>query len=374
MGENKPKNAALVTALAFHYQMLIGLEKCFLLQEGQSIWFEKDGDVSFDSPDVLESSQTEVKDYTAALTNHHENLWKTLKNWLDPKFDHSKYGALVLHTTQAFGKNTRLKDWNNKSAEERLQILKDIVSERTEDQLNDEKPSEVIKLQKTVMSSDETLLKVLGKVTLHTQADNEQDLQRLIRSRLVGIPQNNLKNYLHGLIGFVYAEANQQCWVIKYGAFSAKCEELTAHLCKRTFTFPDFSGSEATEYDIDTYRDKVFVQKITDIEHDEVVPEAVGNWLELQNSLFLELDEHVIYKEKTINYQNQLVRKFKRDYSSAELEAINTIKSSKLLYNRCTSEQPLNMGNDIPPIEYRNGLIHDVMDDDDRDLKWRVEP
>ena len=37
-------------------------------------------------------------------------------------------------------------------------------------------------------------------------------------------------------------------------------------------------------------------------------------------------------------------------------------------------EQALNMGNDIPPIEYKNGLIHDAMDDDERDLKWKVEP
>lgn len=27
-----------------------------------------------------------------------------------------------------------------------------------------------------------------------------------------------------------------------------------------------------------------------------------------------------------------------------------------------------------PPLEYKNGLIHDVMDDDEHDLQWRVEP
>jgi hypothetical protein len=84
MSGSKTKNAALTTALAFHYQMLIGLDKCFSLEDGQSVWFEKDGDVSFNSPDPLESTQTEVKDYSAALTDHHENLWKTLKNWLAP--------------------------------------------------------------------------------------------------------------------------------------------------------------------------------------------------------------------------------------------------------------------------------------------------
>jgi len=75
MSGGQTKNAALTTALAFHYQMLIGLDKCFSLEEGQAIWFEKDGDVSFLSNSVgqsSQSSQTEVKDYTAPLTDHHE--------------------------------------------------------------------------------------------------------------------------------------------------------------------------------------------------------------------------------------------------------------------------------------------------------------
>lgn len=148
MSGGQTKNAALTTAFAFHYQVLIGLDKCFSLNEGQSIWFEKDGDVSLLAPSNAQSTQTEVKDYTAPLTDHHENLWKTLKNWLAPEFDHTQYSVLVLHTTQSFGATTRLKDWNVQSAIQRLQVLKEIFKERTEEQLNAEKPSEIIRLQK----------------------------------------------------------------------------------------------------------------------------------------------------------------------------------------------------------------------------------
>lgn len=56
MSGGQTKNAALTTALAFHYQVLIGLEKCFALEEGQSIWFETDGDVSLISANALTSS------------------------------------------------------------------------------------------------------------------------------------------------------------------------------------------------------------------------------------------------------------------------------------------------------------------------------
>lgn len=374
MSNGQTKNAALTTALAFHYQVLIGLDKCFSLKENQSVWFEKDGDVSFISSNTLISTQTEVKDYAAPLTDHHENLWKTLKNWLASEFDHTQYGALVLHTTQAFGATTRLKDWNTQNVEDRLDVLKAIFAERTAEQLNAEKPTDVIKLQKAVMEVNETSLKnVLSKVTLITQADNSEVLEKQIRFKLVGIPKNNLMSYLHGLVGFVYAQATQQSWSVKYQEFSAKCEELTSLLCKKEFTFPVFSGYAASALEVELHLDKPFVQKIAEIQYHEMMPDAVGNWLELQNSLLQELDESALFRDKTICYQHQLVKKYKLAYSSAQLETTDTIKSSKLLYNKIISEHPLNMGNDIPPIEYKNGLMHDAMDDEDRDLKWKVE-
>lgn len=220
MSGDQTKNAALTTALAFHYQVLIGLDKCFSLNEDQSIWFEKDGDVSLLDPSGAQSAQTEAKDYTAPLTDHHENLWKTLKNWLAPEFDHTQYSILVLHTTQSFGAKSRLKDWNTQNAEQRLQVLKDIFGERTHEQLNAEKPSEIIRLQKTVMAANELLLKsVLFKLALFTDADNAKELEKRILARPIGIPKNNLNSYLHGLVGFVYAQATQQSWCVKFKDF-----------------------------------------------------------------------------------------------------------------------------------------------------------
>lgn len=372
--KGQTKNAALTTALAFHYQVLIGLDKCFSLEEGQSVWFEKDGDVSLLSSNASTSCQIEVKNYAAPLTDHHENLWKTLKNWLEPEFDHTQYGLLVLHTTQAFGVKTRLKDWNTQTVDQRMGVLEAIFSERKEDLLDRGKSSQIIKLQRAVMSSDKTLREnLLGKVTLFTQADNVQVLEKMIFSKLIGVSKNNLGSYLNNLVGFVYAQATQKSWVVSQHAFITKCEELTALFCKKEFTFPVFSGYEASELEIGLHQDKPFVQKIYEIEHDEMIADAVGNWLELQNSLFEELDEYPLYRDKTNVYQNQLVKKYKIAYSSAQLEAIDVIKNSKLLYNKIMGEQPLNMGNDIPPIEYKNGLLHDAMDDESRNLKWKVE-
>jgi len=373
--DGQTKNAALKTTLSFHYQVLIGLERCFSLLSGQFVWFEKDGDVSLICDDINKSSQLEVKNYADVLTDHHENLWKTLKNWMDPLFKQENYGALILHTTQSFGSTTRLKNWNTQTAEQRFEILEEIFAERTKEELEAEKPKEIVKLQKTVMETDPKIIKkVIEKVTLFTEANDADSLKNNILSKLIGIPKNNLDSYLQGLVGFVYDQANRNSWELKQTDFAAKCEELTSFYCKKEFIFPPFTGYEASELEVTQLEEKLFVKKINDIEHHDVIPEAIGNWLELQNSLIKELDEYPLYRDKTKKYQTQIIKQFNRKYSTAQLKSNDTIRDSKILYNEIIAEQPLNMGNETPPIEYKNGLMHDAMDDDGRNLKWRIEP
>lgn len=378
MNKGKTKNAALTTALAFHYQVLIGLDKCFSLEESQSVWFEKDGDVSLISPKTLESTQTEVKDYAAPLTDHHENLWKTLKNWLAPEFDHTQYGVLVLHTTQAFGATTRLKDWNSKSAEQRMQVLKDIFSERIESQLSADKPSEVIRLQKAVMedSSHEELVEVLAKVVLHVESDDLNSLKKSYSNKLSGfIPLANRQAFAEGLIGFIYEQANSLEWVIEKSAFDQKRESLTAKWGPTLFTIPDFTQRDATQEEVETFITALFAKKICDIEHESVLQEAIGDWLEFINSSIKELHGHPQYMKMVERYREQWIRSFSAKYrtSCRKQGCLTTI--SQDLYDQVISETPFGIeGYSNPDFVFRNGLIHEAMDDEKHDLKWRVEP
>ncbi|ANE56124.1 hypothetical protein [Methylomonas sp. DH-1] len=378
MSGNQTKNAVLTTALAFHYQVLIGLDKCFSLKDGQSVWFEKDGDVSLISPGVLESTQTEVKDYAAPLTDHHENFWKTLKNWLALEFNHAQYGVLVLHTTQAFGATTRLKDWNSQNGEQRLQVLKDIFSERTEAQLNAEKLSEVIKLQKAVMegSSDEELLAVLAKVVLHVESEDLNTLKNSYYNKLSGyIPIVNRQAFAEGLIGFVYEQANSTEWIIEKAEFDQKREALTAKWGPTPFTIPNFSQRDATEEEIETHITALFAQKICEIEYERVLPEAIGDWLDFINSSIEELHGHPQYMKMVERYREQWIRAFFAKYRSASRKQGSSKLISQYLYDQVISEAPFGIdGYPNPDFVFRNGLIHDAMDDEERDLKWRVEP
>ncbi|MDC4627832.1 hypothetical protein OHV62_16915, partial [Acinetobacter baumannii] len=369
------KNAALTTALAFHYQFLIGINKCFSLESDQSIFFERDGDVSVSGEKPENSVQIEVKNYADTLGDHHENFWKTLKNWLDPKFEHEKYGALVLHTTQPFGVTTRFKDWNTLDAQQRLNVLQEIYNERTKDELEAKEPKAVVTFQKKVMETDSNkLIQVIAKVNLFIEADDHEAIKRSILERPIGIPKYNRERYLEGLIGFVYSLADKKSWEVKKKDFDAKCEELTATYRKTDFTFPPFIGYEATDTEIEMHQTKLFVQKIHDIEHHSFIDEAISNYIELQNSLTEQLHEHPLYAAKTKDYQKRVIKILKINYSTAQLEAVDWLKSSKLFYNKTMVETPLPIDGHLPPIEYKNGLIHDAMDDDKKMLKWKVEP
>lgn len=378
MSGGQTKNATLSTALAFHYQALIGLDKCFSLQEEQAVWFESDGDVSLKGDSPEQSSQTEVKDYSAPLTDHHENLWNTLSNWLDPKFDHNTYGALVLHTTQAFGAKTSLKSWNTLKPEQRLKILKGIYGERTAEQLNAKSPSKIIKLQKSVMDGreDSELMALLEKVVLHTEADDLAELRLCFYRKLDGsIPKANQQAYVEGLIGFVYEQADKKKWIIEKNSFIQKRESLTARYCSSLFTIPDFTQRDATGEEIDEHITELFAQKIIEIEYSEVLPEAVGNWLEFRNSLIEELHGFPQFRVTASRYREQWIKSFAAKYRSVCRKAGDPLGNSKGLYDQVTSEQPFGIdGYPNPDFVFRNGIIHDAMDDEERDLKWKAKP
>jgi len=376
MSGGQTKNAALTTALAFHYQVLVGLEKCFSLQEGQSVWFETDGDVSVVGDDVEKASQIEVKDYSSPLTDHHENLWNTLKNWLDPKFEHEKYGVLVLHTTQAFGVTTRLKDWNTQEPAQRLKTLKDIYSERKTEDLETEKLKGIVKLQKMVMSkSDEQLQELIAKVVLHVEADSAEELRKGFCRSLDGfIPKANQQAFAEGMVGFVYEQSDKKSWIIDKNSFDQKSKSLTARFGPSPFTVPDFTLRDATDEELEQYLDARFVQKINEIEYPDVLPEAIGNWLELINSLNEELNGFPQFRNTATRYREQLIKTFNRKYSSACRKSGCSFNNSKDLYDEFISAQPFGIeGYENPDFVFRNGLIHEAMDDKESNLKWKTE-
>lgn len=377
-------SSALSTINAFHYQVLVALEKCFSSDEYNAVWIEQDGDVSVVSDSIETSEQIEVKDYSSSnLTDNHHNFWNTLKNWMDPAFNNSLYGRLILHTTQPFGKDTRLNSWNDKErAQERMNILESIFSERTQEELSAAEPSSTVKIQEYVLATENRvrLQEIIGKVVINTEACSRDSQRKELERKLDGyIPEANREVFIQALVGFVYDQTSKSKWCVTKESFNAKKEDLTARFSRKGFTFPPFSGKDASNEEVKKYRDNLFVQKIVDIDYESEIPCAVGNWLEFTNSLMSQLDKYPLYREKTKTYRNGLVKILARDYKTNCLkfktaqapEKVNDY--SQMFYGDTINKPPLKLDQDEPPMEYKNGMIHDIMNDDEMNLKWKLE-
>ncbi|KMK51926.1 hypothetical protein RO21_03625 [[Actinobacillus] muris] len=354
------KNSALITAQAFNYQNIVALEKCFEMQEGDTIYIEKDGDISHYSNNPNMRAQTEVKDVKAPLTDHHETFWKTLKNWLAPEFNHKKYKNLILHTTQSFGKKTQLSNWNDKIPQEKFQILKNIFDSSSSE-------SEIAKMQQNILNTDKSkLLEIIEKVVLITESfDKGEILNRIKSDKLLGIPENNQQVFIENLIGFIYELGNKDVWAISYRVFKEKFIDLTSRFSRKEFTFPEFKGGDATDQEITENETKVFVTKIKDIDYEEVIPSAIGNWLEFTKSLAQDLDNSPIYHDKTKKYHNELIAQ----YTGKHRQAKRNNKNPQDLYDEIINSEPLLIDNYRPPFAYRNGIMHEAMDTN-ANLKW----
>ena len=103
------------------FQFLVALDRCFEMQEGESVFIETFGDVSVlggDNPTQIES-----KCYKTDLTDLDENVWNTIHNWMRDDFPIEKFSSLFLLTTQKAGKKSEWGGWNKKGLEDKLKTL-----------------------------------------------------------------------------------------------------------------------------------------------------------------------------------------------------------------------------------------------------------
>jgi len=364
-------NSALPIARAFAYQVLVGLLKCFELEENQSILIERDGDVSKLGTSVLRSEQLEVKHYADALTDNHENLWNTISNWLKDSFDHGSYESLILFTTQSFGAKSSLIDWNTMDKEERFLALKKIH----ENSLRSGSTSNVVKLQTSIFELDENDVKdVLSKVTLCTNSNNADEIYKEIYIKLRGIPEHNREECIRSLLGFIYLNSSETNWDISNEEFNTHYEGLTSKYSENPFRFPDYVSREATTQEQADHVSSPFVKKIHEIQYTQVIPEAIGNWVDLANNLNVLLGSYPEFKEESNKYQDQLIDQFKTFHRKASRKnSPDYIRIGQDLYDEIHGLAPLPTSVQYPPsITVKNGLIHDAMEKDEG-LKWSIE-
>ena len=149
------------------------------MKENESIFIEEYGDIT------TSSEQIEVKKYEDNLTDRHPNFWNTLSNWYNPDFDIYNYDSLVLLTTQEIWKDCSFKNWNNKTVDGKIKILKDIRKKWSKDQ-------DIQKAMDAVFVDEERLRKILKKfIILDSSESSEWVIESICQKQLKWIPKKN---------------------------------------------------------------------------------------------------------------------------------------------------------------------------------------
>lgn len=384
MSENRLTNDASASTKGTVYHLYTTVLKCHEMGEGQTVYVERFGDVTKSGDE-----QVEIKHYNDTLTDSHLNFWKTLSNWMEPGFDETKYRSLILQTTQDFGSRASLRSWNDSRVSERIAMLKRIHSasngrKRTKTAKKKKMTDAVTAsafYQRKILDPSKTakLERVVARLVIAANSPALQPLYEQLKHQVCkGVLVGKQEDFLNTLVGFVTSPAviSANTWEITYDQYTQKFRELTAMYCHETRQFPtkfdDTINGPSTDAVVDC-RYRAFVKKIEDIQHHEVISDAINHYLAASHMVLEELRSYEVPDDVPRRYSNHLRDVFSPRYRKALRNVRDVLNDSKNFYDETVSEPPpqLHTFTDTP-IAFRNGMLHMLLDDND-EMKWRLE-
>ncbi len=378
MHANKLINDGTASIRGDLHQLWVVVEKCFEMHKfEQKILIETQGDVTGED-------QIEVKLYTDSLTDNHLCFWKTLNNWLQDDFNPLDYNNLILLTTQQFGPNAKIKNWNNETLEDRYKIIQAIYKQngekylRTKEKDKNARLPKSLKLQKSIFSKEiEKINSVLKRFFIEAVAlDTPKLFEKIKGQYLKGVIEGKKDDFMYSLFGYITQPKNDETsrWEITYTDFTQKVSELISVYGWDTKIFPKITKS-ITDGECDEHeRNRLFVKKIIEIEYQQVIRKAIEHYHITMQIINDEFKKYSVPPQRTEEYSQNLVEQFQTKYRQALRNKTDVIRDSKNLYDDitgCTPQQFINF--DLTPISFRNGLLHAEMDNMEKGLKWRLE-
>lgn len=371
-------NSSLPSTKAIIYQLCVALEKCFLLDTDEAVFIEHCGDVTSDK------EQIEVKNYTDHLTAGHENLWKTLYNWMSPSFLADQYSALVLYTTQAIDPKSPLANWiaftPSEKKETLFQIYKAHEERYSKKQRNGASPPKTLVFQREIFANhnEGKLTGVLAKFSIASDSPNLPRLYSQIKGKhLKWTLRNKTDACMDSLLGFIAQAKNpdQSQWVITYESFSQKLREINDVYGHGTLVFPRLKDKQFSEDEIKNCKPLLFVKKIEEIDHISEIETAIKHYLEAQKVVTQELRNYESPLHRLENFSQELRDSFDNNYRVAcQNCSPDVIAASKTFYNaRITEHTHALEGYYSTPVNFKNGMLHMQMDDEEFAMQWKLK-
>jgi hypothetical protein len=312
------------------YQFYIAIDKCFDLLDGEKMIIEKYGDVT-----VSDKYQIEVKQYQEDLTDLHENIWKTIDNWLQNAFDVSHYKNLILLTTQKLGVRSSFKEWNHRKKNEKKQILDDIA-QKFHQQCKKSENTE--KLLNSVLDDNkkDKLLDILDKfIILDSSAKDSSYYEQIKQKHGKVVLSSNADDYINSLMGYMLSPIVRigESWEITYQDFTSKVGSLVNQFKSGTIIFPKkYTNQKVGDDEIDRHNEHLFVKKIEDIDYHDAKSKAISEYVRTNHTISQELGKYAINKDHYNGYEHEIIDTYNPAYSKASRNTDKTNCRSSIIF------------------------------------------
>lgn len=355
------------------FQFLIALERCFEMQEGQSVYIETYGDVSILGK-LSDSKQIESKLYKRNLTDLDKNVWKSIYNWIREDFPIDTFSSLILLTTQKVPIGSAWLNWNEKNPSERMDVLRNIKKSFDS---QDKKSKDLATYIKVIFDAKNvTRLSQITKMLYidSISMDGSQYHKSLQEKYGNGIPDIQKGKYINHMFGYILSpEIVSHDWKITYDNFTREAEEITKTLVENTAVFPTkIKLADIKKNDYDGY---TFVEKIKDIEYDEAISGAIDDYVHTASMIQQELEKSETKKKSILQYEENLKGSYTAKYMKASRNYNDgeRITKSQDFYDDMTGSSDITFYtyNNVD-LYFHNGMLH-IMADENDELVWLLK-
>ncbi len=360
------RNNASSSTQGIVFQFLVALEYCFKMKKGEVIYIERFGDITSISEEN-HNVQIEVKKRKDNISNYSDCIWNTIYNWMQPDFDINNYRNLLMITTQSVSPSSRWHNWCFGNLEDRLQSLNHLLDKSARKRLSDELNEKIDYIQSKL--TDEVKTQLVTKLEIIFIEPSFDDWMASNQPYLNFVPEIQQSNLVYELYGYITLGSQEvDGWKISYADFTREKQDIAESLVKNTRIFPSI---EAPVIDGSEFEDKLFVKKILEIEYDEVVPQAIQDYVysvgyiaELSKTRH-KMAEIQTYAQRIKREHDTMYRKAKRNCSE------DIIKSSQDFYDDYELSPIQSFSNyNNTPREFRGGITHSLADENQ--ISWHL--
>ena len=355
------------------FQFLIALERCFEMEKGQSVHIETYGDVSV-LGNLNNSEQIESKFYKKALTDLDKNIWKSIYNWMNEDFPIDKFSSLILFTTQKVSITSAWLNWNGKKPSERMGVLRNI---KKSFDLRKRKDKDLAIYMNIIFDTKNAirLSQIIKMLYIDSISMDGNQYHKYLQEKYgKNIPDIQKGKYINHMFAYILnPNIVNNNWRITYDDFTRETEEITKTLVENTAVFPTkLKLADIKKNDYDGY---AFVEKIRSIKYDEVIPEAIDDYVHTANMIQQELEKSEIKKNSLLQYEDNLMGKYTAKYRTASRNYNDgeRIAKSQDFYDDMTGSSDITFHtyNNVD-LYFHNGMLH-MMADENEELVWLLK-